>query len=292
MNHKVVLLTGGTGYLGSNLISALLAQGYKVVILKRRTSSLQRIEHLLKNIIFYTIEDADFLEIIKSHQVKTILHVAASYGRGGESLSEILEANLVFPLKLLEAALATGVSTFINTDTSLPAEVNAYARSKKQFTQWLISVSNQISVINMVPEYFYGPADDNWKLVTMILKKLVNRESVIEFTDGVQKRDFVYVEDVVSAYCTVLGKEWQSNGWHEFAVASGKSISIRNMAELCKRLSGNEETRLAFGVLPNRSNDVIQSAGDPSELARLGWSPKVSLESGLEKTIAYLRTTI
>ncbi len=278
------MITGGTGYLGSNVLAALLNEEYTVVLLKRSSSSLNRIAEYTCSIKIYNVEDIAYDEVLQHNEIDTVIHIAASYGRNGEVLSDITNANLDFPTDLLNAALKTGVKCFINTDTSLPAEVNHYAFTKKMFRAYLESKKTQIDIVNVVPEYFYGPGDDNWKLVTMIIQKLIQRVPVIEFTDGLQERDFIYIKDVVNAYMVILQNSTQLKGFHEFSVSSGKTISIRALAQLCKEICKNEITELAFGAIPNRSNDVLNSSGDNKPLQKLGWYPQTDLRSGISYT--------
>ncbi len=282
---KKILLTGGTGYLGSNLLAALLKHDYTLVLLKRKSSSLKRITEYTNMIRMYDIEDISYKEVITQNSIDTIIHLAACYGRNGETFVDIKSANVDFPNNLLDAALETNVQYFINTDTSLPAEVNHYAFTKKQFGSYLKLKKDQISIVNIVPEYFYGPGDDNWKFVTMIIQKLMQHVPVIEFTDGLQKRDFIYITDVVNAYTTILQNLDQLKGFHEISVSSGETIRIRDMAQLCKEICNNEVTKLAFGALPNRSNDILNSSSDNTSLKKLGWYPQTDLKSGIMHTL-------
>ena len=281
---KRILLTGGTGFLGSHILAACINRGDEVVLLKRRSSSIKRIEKHLAAIKMYDLEDISLEEILLQNKIDTIIHFATSYGKNGESLSDITNVNVDFPSKLLDAALQTNVRCFINTDTSLPAEVNHYAFTKKQFLSYLKSKADLINIVNMVPEYFYGPRDDTWKLVTMIVQKLVQQVPVIEFTDGLQHRDFIYISDVVNAYLTVLDNNEKLKGWNEFSVCSGQTVSIRELAERCKIVCNNTSTNLAFGALKNRQNDVLHSSGNNYGLRKLGWDVHIGLNDGIALT--------
>ena len=163
---KTILLTGATGYLGKNLLNSLLTANYKVIALVRKdtlTSTLSRFENSLK---VYCINEVELASVFDSHQIDIIIHTAASYGRKGENLSTLLQANLHFPITILELAIKKGIKHFINTDTALPKDLNNYSRSKKQFLEWLIAYSHQINILNLQLEYFYGPNDDSSKFIT------------------------------------------------------------------------------------------------------------------------------
>lgn len=92
-------MTGITGFLGSHLAHALIAEGYKVIGLKRRSSSLHRLSGVLNALTLVDIESVDYDAIFRDHgKVDTIVHTATSYGRNNETVTEIFSANTEFPL--------------------------------------------------------------------------------------------------------------------------------------------------------------------------------------------------
>ena len=92
---KTILLTGATGYLGSYLAKALVAKGYKLIILKRKNSSLLRIETIIPMVVFYNIENLDYSVPFKAHgKIDVVMHTATCYGRNDETPIEVLEANI------------------------------------------------------------------------------------------------------------------------------------------------------------------------------------------------------
>ncbi len=166
---KRILLTGVTGFLGSHLAKALLTAGYEVVALKRKSSSLRRVETIIHDIDFFDIDGLDFDELFRDcEKIDTIIHTATCYGRNNESISEIFEANTEFPLRLLDAGNRAGVEMFLNTDTILDKYLNLYALSKNQLLQWgkFFSMHEKIRFGNIRLEHFYGPDDDPTKFST------------------------------------------------------------------------------------------------------------------------------
>jgi nucleoside-diphosphate-sugar epimerase len=133
-----------------------------------------------------------------------IVHTACEYGRASNSIKGVIETNIAFPVRLLELANTSGVSGFINADTMLPSLVSAYALSKSQFVEWLQYFSSgKMRVINMKIEHMYGSGDDSRKFINWILSQLRHNVPSIELTKGEQKRDFIYIDDVVSAFLVV-----------------------------------------------------------------------------------------
>lgn len=283
-----ILLTGITGYLGSHLAISLLANGYEVVGLKRKSSPLHRIESILPQLALLDIEEADISAIFTGHEkIDAVIHAATCYGRNGENASHVLEANLVFPLKLLDAAAASGVGLFMNTDTVLDKFLNHYALSKWQFTEWgqYFAQQKQIRFLNLKLEHFYGPSDSQSKFTTHIVNSCLANVPELKLTQGEQQRDFIYIDDVVAAYLLLLDKQESfGNGFIEFEVGSGVAVTIRQFVETVHRLTAST-TRLNFGALPYRTGEAMFSQADTSALQALGWCCRYSIEAGLKVAI-------
>ena len=113
---KHILLTGATGFLGSHLLEALLAQGYKVTILKRSTSDTWRIGHLLNNVSVYdNNENLEFA--FEGKDIDTVIHLATCYRKfeDASDIEEMTKANIAFPSEVLIQGLKHGLKHFINT---------------------------------------------------------------------------------------------------------------------------------------------------------------------------------
>ena len=281
---KTILLTGATGYLGSYLAKALVSQGHKLIILKRKTSSLLRIESIIPMAHFYNIESLDYSVPFTAHgKIDAVIHTATCYGRHGEMPSEVCEANTVFPLRLLDAAKATEVAVFINTDTILDKYLNLYSLSKNQLLDWgkFFCTHNKMFFVNMRLEHFYGPGDEDSKFTSHVINSCLRNVPELKLTLGEQKRDFIYIDDVVSAYFTILEELGKfSNFFNEFHVGSGAAVTIRDFVEKVHHITGSL-TQLAFGSLPYRKGEVMSSHANIEPLAELGWSCKTNLDHGL-----------
>lgn len=285
---KQILLTGATGYLGSHLAKALLDAGYVVVALKRKTSSLRRLESLLPRMTCIDMDELDLRALFKERgKFDAVIHVATSYGRNGQSASQIADANLSFPLKLLDAAVAADVPAFLNTDTALDKFLNAYSLSKTQFAEWgsYFARQKKIRFFNLRLEHFYGAGDDDTKFTTHVIKSCLLNVPELKLTLGEQRRDFIYIDDVVSAYLTLLEKMDQlPDMFNEFGVGSGQAASIKEFVEVVHDIT-KSQTRLAFGALPYREGEVMFSNANVGSLNKLGWTCKTSLEDGLRLVV-------
>ena len=280
--------TGATGYLGSHLVKALLDKNHHVIILKRSASDTRRIAEVLPRIASYDVDRCELSRPFEEHgPMDAIFHTATTYGRKGESVSEIFETNTAFPLRLLETATAFKTETFFNTDTSLPRDLNAYAFSKKQFMEWgkLYTEQEEIRFVNIVLEHFYGSDDDDSKFTTWVIKSCLQNVPELKLTTGDQKRDFIYIDDVVEAYLLLIGNIGNHEvTYHEFGLGSGTAVTVRQFVELVHRLAGSR-TRLHFGAVTYRPNEQMELKADISLFEKLGWRCNTTLQTGIEKTI-------
>lgn len=288
MMNKRIVLTGVTGFLGSHLATALVAQGCEVIGLKRHSSSLQRLAGVLPNLTLVDVEGADFDALFRDHgTIDAIIHTATSYGRNNESVAEIFAANTEFPLRLLDAGARAGVHAFMNTDTILDKYLNLYAFSKNQLLEWgrFFALHKKITFWNLRLEHFYGAGDDATKFTAHIVNSCLANVPEIRLTLGEQRRDFIYIDDVVSAYVLLLREiQGAPPALREFDVGSGTSVSIREFVTLVRRLTG-ATTELNFGALPYREGEVMHSVANVEPLTDLGWRCHHDIEAGIRKLL-------
>ncbi len=283
---KTILLTGGTGYLGSHLLKRLVQYNDRVVLLKRTSSDTWRIRDYIGHVTVYDADRKSFDGIFKKEKIDIVVHCATDYGRKGLHKPTLVESNLLLPLKLLESGIQHGVSCFINTDTILDKRLNAYALSKNQFKEWLKTYSGEMSCINVALEHFYGPCDDPSKFVTFLIRQLLQKVPALDLTEGRQKRDFIHIDDAIGAYMKIIeyGKS-RKKGYVQFEVGSGRSVTIRQLIALLRKLTNNTRTTVNFGSIPYRKHETMKSNVNLSKILALGWRPSYTLEEGLQRTI-------
>lgn len=282
-----ILISGVTGFLGSNLAEDLLSKGYNVIGLKRITSATTRINDLLNNPNFtvYNV-DPDFDLIRNYTHIDIIIHTATNYGGNNTTTQEMIDANELFSLALLDIA-RKNKTTFINTHTSLPLLTNEYSVSKNNFLNWGKYYSNnyKLKFINIVLEHFYGYNDG--RFIDYIIKSLNNNVDKIDLTPGEQQRDFIYIKDVVSAYIFIIENlNKTTTNYTDIELGSGQTITIKELVVLLKKLTHNTATTLNFGGMSYRPNEAMESKANISYLKNLGWKPKFNLSDGLLDNLA------
>ncbi len=303
---KKVLLTGGHGFIGARLIPRLLQRRYEVGILKRPESDLRRIQRLKKNIRAFNADLRDLSEVtraVKTFRPDAIIHLATVYAvqETPAAVRDMIDVNVLGTLNLLEAARMAGAARFINTsscfvykDQQRPLRESdelrpkgIYGLSKICAEQACAFVSEHSDLIAMTLRLFppYGPGDHERRLIPYVINNLRHGET-LKMTSGLQRWDFVYVDDIIRAYLCCL-KDVRFDKPHEiFNIGTGRAVSVRRVVEKLRRLVPHGR-RPIWGAVPHRENEVWYVAANNSKARReLGWEPHIDiLKDGLAKTV-------
>lgn len=290
-----VLITGITGFIGSHLARALVQANWEVRGLKRAASDLSRLKNIpLGKLHLRTVDPGRGLdEIPEVWDVDTIVHLAGNRGQVETPMSRLIEDNLVFAMRVLEIAIAHAVPLFVNADTCLDPTIRkraAYALSKKQFVQWaeLRCRGTHTQFVNMRIHYVYGPGDQPDKFLPTMVRRCLFAASgeVIELTAGEQRKDYIYIDDAVSAFQYLIDR---TSILPMFAMAecgTGESISIRELAEAIHYATGSQ-AELRFGAVPYLEGEPMFATADATMIKAMGWTPRVPLMEGITRTVQY-----
>lgn len=281
---KTVLITGINGFLGSHL-AADLKNNFKVVGLTREKTIGNE-----NGVKLYSWESREADRVFSENEIYCVIHCATVY-RG--DVSRQLETNLLMPVRIFELSQKSGTKVFINTDSffnvreSRYSYLPEYTLTKRQLLEWLKLKAGSCKVVNMKVFHMYGEKDSPEKFIPSITYKLLNNEIEIDLTSGEQKRDFIYIEDVVKAFRIIMEENLTEN-FTEYEVGTGVSTSIKELVELLKELT-HSKTELNFGAIPYRENEFEEIIADNSKLKKSGWESEHSLRSGLARMIDKLK---
>lgn len=282
-----ILITGGNGYLGTRFVKEIVKKGHTAVLLILEGTSTEMFESL-PNIEIYSTTSEDIEKAFKTN-IDCVLHLATLYGRKGESPKKVLEANLMFPLEVLENAVKNNVKYFFNMDTAIDRFVNEYSVSKKQFRDWgeYYVAQGKIRFVNIKSEHFYGPFDNEIKFIANMLKKLKANTPYIETTLGEQERAFIYIEDLLGAIECIINYETKQTELEfvEYEAGPDENIKIKDALNIMKKLT-NSSSEIKFGAIPYRKNEEMKSECNNSKLKELGWKQKtLTFEEGIMKIL-------
>jgi nucleoside-diphosphate-sugar epimerase len=240
--QRTVLVTGGTGFIGSNLVHNLVQRGWNVHLIVRPDSKFDLIHGIKQKLTCHVFEGSttELSEILRRVQPSIVFHLA-SYFRAQHVPNDIepmLSSNLLFAVQLLDAMAKEGVRLMVNTGTVWQhyegkeySPVCLYAATKQAFEALLqfYVEANDINVITLKLADTYGPNDPRPKLLSQI-RKAAGEGAALEMSPGEQHVDFVHVDDVVEAYFSAALRLFHGdvNGHERYSVTSGRPIKLRD----------------------------------------------------------------
>lgn len=306
LKGKTVLVTGGTGFIGSHLVEALLTKEARVVIPYRslHPSSFFAAQRLGKRTILCAgdIKDRNrVFEIIVKHEVEYIFHLAAqtivpaAYNNPWETIA----ANIIGTTNVLEAArLYPGIKGII-----IASSDKAYGKLNKkkyQETDALrgdhpYEVSKSCADLISLAYYktyglpvvltrfcnVYGEGDLNFsRIIPGIMKALIDKKILEIRSDGKYVRQYVYVKDVVDGYLLLMKNINKIKG-EIFNFGSYDELSV---IELIKLIETSLTAKIKYRILDIAKNEIPYQSLDFSKIKkRLGWQPKYSISSAIQK---------
>lgn len=282
---KTILVTGINGYLGS-LLAKRYSKEYLVIGVEYGLDNLFRLKD--ENFEVYDSKGGTFDSIFEKHKVDCVIHTATFYGREQESDSKMMYANTYLPQMLLEKLIKNGCTFFINTDTVLDRYTSSYALTKKQFRDWLqfYTKLGEMKVANLQLEHFYGPGTSATNFITLMTQKMLRNEEIIALTKAEQNRDFLFIDDLVQVYDLILKNESKFSNYEDFNVGAGVNTNLKYILEFIKKHTGSS-SKLNFGAIPYRLNELMESNNNITKLTKLGWNTQTSIDEGLLKIINY-----
>ncbi len=296
-----VLVTGGAGFVGANLVRALINRGYRVRILDNFSTGQRE---YLKALDLEIIE-GDILKYDQVHDavkgVDAVVHLAAQTGVPGSLLDprKDCETNVIGTLNVLEASRDTGVSNFVFAssnaplgkqpppadETKAPLPISPYGASKLAGEGYCLAYHGSWGLKTVVLRFanLYGPyAAHKNSVVAKFIKDIQTHGEITIDGDGLQTRDFIFIEDL----CEAIGLALESQvGGEIFQIATGVETSILTLAEMIQKIADQD---VAWKQAPARQGDIRKNYSVIHKVRdQFGWEPATPLEEGLVKTWAW-----
>ena len=294
---KNALITGATGFVGSNLTRHLLANGWNVAAVIRPSSDLSQLKDI-KGIQTHTHDNTceNLIEIVKAAKPDCVFHLASCVlvNHLPAQIESLIQSNVLFGSHLAEAMAHNNVRNLVNTSTGWLHfnnedynPVNLYAATKKALEDVLkfYSEAGFLDVITLKLNDTYGPNDPRGKLIPTLCKQIESGEELAMSLGG-QFIDLVHVQDVVKAFSLAaeMLRAPKEKGFNQtYAVSSQRSLSLRDLVRQLEEIIG-KDAPIEWGGRPYRDREVME----PWQADKLlpGWIAEIPLKEGLEQIIA------
>ncbi len=312
---KNVLVTGGAGFIGSNLVNRLVEDGAQV-----RATLHEREPHARNARAEYVrcdlLQPEDCARVCVDMDYVFLCAAVTSGAAVMETTPLVhLTPNLIMNARMLEAAYAAGVRKvlFISTNTVYPVSDQPVRETDvtneffekyfivawmKRFSEimcemYASKIRKPMQTVVVRPANVYGPMDDfAWEtshVLPALIRRVVERHDPITvWGDGRDIKDFIYVDDLVQGLLLAMDR---IGGFDAVNLASGLGYCLRDVLDLIIRLDGYANAHLKFDA--SKPTMIPKRLIDPSKAEKLlGFSAQTSMEHGLQKTIQWYRSTL
>jgi nucleoside-diphosphate-sugar epimerase len=308
-----VLVTGGAGFIGSNLADELIRQGARVRIIDNFTTGFrENLDEIRGEIDFIEADIVDTAAVSKAVDgCEVVFHEAAlpSVPRSVENPIETNRVCINGTLNLLIAARDAGVRRFVyaasssaygdqptlpKVETMRPDPLSPYAVAKLTGEYYCRSFHNVYGLETMSLRYFnvFGPRQNPASMYSGVISRFIDAlltgQQPVIFGDGEQSRDFTYIANVVDANIKAANT---TRGFGEtLNVANGERVTLNELLDILKQITGKSDVTADYQ--PSRAGDVKHSQADNTRAVEwLGYSRLVGLEDGLRNTIDWWKTS-
>jgi len=302
---QIIFITGAGGFIGNHLLKRLIGNGYETVCFNRSFNQNFKKEFEGKT----TMVEGDIrnlqllINIINRFKPTYVYHLAGSKSRSNRisEFHESFEINYKGTLNLLEALLNKeylikiillgtmdeyGNSSRVFSEELKEEPNSAYGLSKLSATKLALIFNKQfhLPITILRPSIVYGPEQGSEMFIPAIIHSLKKGE-VFKMTAGEQLRDFIYIDDLLEAL--LLTKDSTNSNGEVINIGLGKSIQLFKLASQIANYNSKSEL-LRVGAIPYRGSEIMNyKVNIEKAKLLLNWSPKYTINRGLEETINY-----
>lgn len=302
--RKIALVTGGAGFVGSNLVEYLLDQNWSVLCYDNFLNGKKKflpIDNVNLEILEGDIRDTvELKSIVNKFHPQVVFHLAALHFipfcnsnphetvlvnvAGTESVLEACEHSSVQKFIYASTAAVYGISEKANSESDFPNPMDIYGITKNCGEQLVHLFFEKTSVTSAVARLFniYGPHETNPHIIPEILEQLTLGEKVY-LGNLAPKRDYIYVGDVVKALMMIESNF--NEGYGIFNVGTGKEYSVKELVEIIGGLL-NENISIEVDENKVRQQERMHLIANIHKIKSIiGWESEESIETGLQKLI-------
>lgn len=300
MNNRV-LITGISGFLGSQIAQKLCDNGFELIALKRETSDLSRCNEFSANVNWINISENWEQKVIELNP-QIIIH-SAWEGVGAQERDnwQVQTNNLQFTLKLLSIAKEVNVEKFISfgsqaeygyfsgviDENYILEPKSAYGLSKHLCSQTIkvFCEQNNIDWYWLRLFSFFGEKEaSNWFIPTLI--KNISDNKPMDMTPGEQRYAYMYIEDLAEIICNLIKSSAISGIYN---LSSKNSVSLKEIVEKIINIIKPLKSEVNFGAIPYRDNQPMLIQGEVSKLeGQIGEFNETSFDINLKKVVEYI----
>ena len=308
LKDSEVIVTGGNGFIGSNLVRRLVNMGSKVHVFSLHDDKIRDIKDKIK---FYNVDVRDYISVknaCEQIQPDKIFHLASvvNLSRDIRDMDIIMDVKIRGTMNMIKALDNSDFDCFINTGTCegygqntppfeesmCPMPISPYSSANASMSIFckMLYESNGIPITTLRQFTCYGPWQISKMLIPYVIKSSIKGDKII-LTSGEQRRDFNYVDDAVESF--ILAATEKNAIGEIINIGTGESHRVYDIVNMIIKLTGGI-TKPDFGAIPHRKPEIWNIVADNSKAKKiLGWEPKTYIEEGLRKTIDwYKKTTI
>lgn len=306
------VVTGGAGFIGSNLVDLLVDEGHEVLVLDDLSSgSIANLKGARSRgeVTLHQIDVAsnEVIDLVRAFRPETVFHLAAQIDVRHSVADPVMDArtNVLGTVNLLEAARHGNVERFVFASSggatfgdtfNIPTPENQerkpqspYGVSKSVADQYLAYYERTygLDYVSLGFANVYGPRQDphgEAGVVGIFIGSLLARKAPTIFGDGLQTRDFVFVEDVADA----MLRASRIGGSRYFNIGTGVETSILKLYDVITGATGIDVAPVM--AAPKRGEQLRSCLDATAARSHLGWEPWTSLEDGIARTVEWART--
>jgi len=300
-----ILVTGGSGFIGSTLVDLLINEGHSVIVIDDLSTGLssnhnESATYINEDLCRYIDHPEEIITVLKEHNINTVYHLAASANvfLSINNPEKVYKINVLASIVLVRACKKTGVKKLVFASTAavfgepkyLPVDedhdtspISPYGLSKLGFEQYLnyFSIDTDMSITVFRLPNVYGPRqrpDLEGGVIAIFYDLMKQSQPIHMFGDGHQTRDWVYVDDIANAFYKALKNHEKFN---IFLLGSNTETSLNDLVACLADVTGYKENP-QYGAL--RAGDIKNMVMTYSKANQsLNWTPGTTLSEGIAK---------